>query len=634
MKRIPWFRAVSATRYFATSPLFAKERLRRVYGNVNIEPETSPEAPEVESFYNEFIEVHSETLPYHLRKVLKVPVSGRSLLENPLFNKGTAFFPGERDRLGIRGLLPPRRLTMELQIERALRRLENEETPLRKFLYMRDLHERNETLFHRVLLDNIEMLAPVIYTPTVAEACLEFGNDYRRPRGMYFSHQDHGDMGSLVHNWPQRDVRVIVVTDGSRILGLGDLGAHGMQIPIGKLALYCAAGGIAPHRVLPCVVDVGTDNDTLLNDPFYLGLQHPRIKGDMYFEILDDFMNAVYLRWPNVLVQFEDFSSDVAAKILNRYRDHRLCFNDDIQGTGAVAVAGVMSALKSIGKQIEDLKDQRFVIAGAGSAGLGVANALCDAMIALGADPEAASRQFWVCDVNGVLKRRTDGLNDTSSARFERDDESAGMSLMDTINYVKPTVLLGLTAVPGLFNKDVLEGMCATVDRPIIFPLSNPTKSAECTAEEAYVATNGRAIVASGSPFDPVMVNGKQFNPSQCNNMFIFPGLGLGAVIGNAMKISDSMIFEASLALVESVTAEERAAGQIFPSVSRIREVALHIATKVMIRAAKEDLIHSLHWDKLRHLKLSDMKYAGIKSYIHSKMYDPVYVPLSTISRP
>mmetsp|Transcript_9077 Transcript_9077/g.27150 ORF Transcript_9077/g.27150 Transcript_9077/m.27150 type:complete len:395 (+) Transcript_9077:193-1377(+) len=332
---------------------------------------------------------------------IKVPVRGADILTNPLFNKGTAFKSGERDRLRLRGLLPPRMTNIHNQKERILAAIRAEESDIRKHILLEDLHDRNETLYHQLIIDHIEEMAPLIYTPTVGQACKEFGARYRRPRGMYFTEEDRGHMAAMVHNWPHDDVHVVVVTDGSRILGLGDLGANGMGIPIGKLSLYCAAGGIAPHRVMPVVLDVGTDNEELLNHPFYLGVQKPRITGDKYFHLVDEFMRAVRFRWPNVLVQFEDFSSDKAQTLLNMYRREHLCFNDDIQGTGATTLAGILGALRAKGESVNSLGKQRIVIAGAGSAGIGVGQVLMDAMIEQGYTEEAAKKAFFVVDQDG-----------------------------------------------------------------------------------------------------------------------------------------------------------------------------------------------------------------------------------------
>jgi malate dehydrogenase (oxaloacetate-decarboxylating)(NADP+) len=332
---------------------------------------------------------------------LSISVRGAEILTHPLFNKGTAFKSGERDRLRFRGLLPAKVMNIHLQKERFLLAMRQETSNIRKNLMLEDLHDRNETLYHRVIVDHIEEVAPLIYTPTVGQACQEFATRYRRPRGMYFTEEDRGNMAAMVYNWPHKDVHVIVVTDGSRILGLGDLGANGMGIPIGKLSLYCAAGGIAPHRVLPVVIDVGTDNEELRNDKFYLGVSQPRLKGDAYFHMLDEFMAAVRFRWPNVLVQFEDFNSSVAQTLLDKYREDHLCFNDDIQGTGATALAGLLSAIRAKGEEVTALGDQRIVIVGAGSAGMGIAQVLKQAMVEQGRTEEEAIEAFYVVDNKG-----------------------------------------------------------------------------------------------------------------------------------------------------------------------------------------------------------------------------------------
>eukprot|EP00949_MAST-11_sp_MAST-11-sp1_P004472 g4472.t1 len=557
-------------------------------------------------------------VPYAMRKAIKVKQEGSSILTDPLFNKGSAFPHGERDRLAVRGLLPPRSLTMQQQINRAVLQLEKEDSPIRKFTYLRELHDRNETLFHRVLLDNIKELAPIVYTPTVGQACQEFGLGFRRPRGMYFSTKDRGHMTSLMHNWPAREVQVICVTDGGRILGLGDLGANGMGIPIGKLALYCAAGGIAPHRVLPVMFDAGTNNEELLKDPYYLGEKHYRLEGDEYYEMLDEFIHAVFLRYPHAFLQFEDFGSDKALAILNRYKDRFLCFNDDVQGTGAVAVAGIMSSLRLKSQPITNLKNERIVIAGAGSAGLGVARALCDAMKQQGISESEAASNFYIVDINGVLDAKS------SNSEFARSDSAAGMGLKEVIETVKPSILLGLTACPGLFDEGIVRAMASCNDRPIIFPLSNPTSRCEVSYEDALEWTDGRVIFASGSPFDPVRLgNGSVRTPSQCNNMFIFPGLGLGASVAKCRLISPEMIYATSVALAESLTAAEYADGQTFPSIERIRDVSLNVAVAVVKTAAAQNLVTST-----RALSIDLTSESEIAKFLSRSMYDPVYVPL------
>mmetsp|Transcript_32265 Transcript_32265/g.52628 ORF Transcript_32265/g.52628 Transcript_32265/m.52628 type:complete len:452 (+) Transcript_32265:1-1356(+) len=441
---------------------------------------------------------------------------------------------------------------------------------------------------------------------------------YRRPRGMYFCEEDRGHMAAMVYNWPQKDVRVIVVTDGSRILGLGDLGANGMGIPIGKLSLYCAAGGIAPHRVMPVVLDVGTDNEALINDKFYLGVQKPRLHGAEYYHLVDEFLQAVRHRWPNVLIQFEDFSSDKAQKILNKYRDEFLCFNDDIQGTGATTLAGVLGGLRAKGEEPKSLGDQRILIAGAGSAGIGVAQTLMQAMIEHGRSEDEAKKCFFVADEKGLLG--TDRLSELSSeqALFARDTDG-GLSLSEIVNKYKPTMILGMTAVGGLFKEQLIRDMAKHCERPIIFPLSNPTSKAECSAEQAFEWTNGRCIFASGSPFDPVQLeDGRTFYPTQCNNMYIFPGIGLGVTLCGSKTVSDRMLYVAAEALANYVTEDELAEGKLFPNLKTIRDVSKKVAIAVI-----EEAIRTGQAPNLKEKDLADLD-----SFVSSKMYDPIYVPL------
>eukprot|EP00559_Dactyliosolen_fragilissimus_P008907 CAMPEP_0184861216 /NCGR_PEP_ID=MMETSP0580-20130426/5964_1 /TAXON_ID=1118495 /ORGANISM="Dactyliosolen fragilissimus" /LENGTH=607 /DNA_ID=CAMNT_0027358637 /DNA_START=143 /DNA_END=1966 /DNA_ORIENTATION=- len=549
---------------------------------------------------------------------LRISVRGNDILTNPLFNKGTAFKMGERDRLRFRGLLPPRRLNMHVQKERFLKAMRAEESPIKKNILLEDLHDRNETLYHRVIVDHVEEVAPLIYTPTVGQACKEFGMRYRRPRGMYFTQEDRGHMASMVYNWPNKDVHVIVVTDGSRILGLGDLGANGMGIPIGKLSLYCAAGGIAPHRVLPVVIDAGTDNQELLDDKFYLGIQQKRLHGKAYYQLVDEFMQAVRHRWPNVLVQFEDFSSDKAQKLLNHYRNNHLVFNDDIQGTGSTTLAGILGALRARGEQVGSLGNQRIVIAGAGSAGIGVAQTLLQAMIEQGRTIEEAKRCFFVLDAKGLLGTEDMDKLSPEQKLFARQ-EDGGMSLLEVVTKYKPTMLLGMTGVGGLFTEPIVKEMAKHCTRPVIFPLSNPTSKAECTAEQAFTWTNGACIFASGSPFDPVLVqDGRTLYPTQCNNMYIFPGLGLGATICGAERITDKMLYVAAEALANHVSEEELAEGKVFPHISNIREVSLKVAVAVIEEAIREG----------QATKFKGKTIHDLDDYVRKKMYDPVYVPL------
>jgi len=546
---------------------------------------------------------------------LKVPSKGSDILNNPLWNKGTAFKTGEGDRLRLRGLLPPRRLNMLFQKKRFLKTLREQDSAIKKNIALEDLHDRNETLYHRILVDHIEEMAPLIYTPTVGQACKEFGMRYRRARGMYFTEEDHGHMAAMVHNWPHNDVRIICVTDGSRILGLGDLGANGMGIPIGKLSLYCAAGGIPPHRVLPIVIDAGTDNEELLEDEYYLGVQEKRLKGRDYYKLIDEFMQAVKNRWPNVLVQFEDFSSDKAQTILNHYRDDHLCFNDDIQGTGATTLAGILSALRARGENVDSLGDQRILIAGAGSAGIGVGQVLVQAMVEQGRAQEEAKNNIFVVDQKGLIGTEDTGLSPEQSAFARKID--GGMSMDAVIQKYKPTILLGMTGVGGLFKEGIIKGMTEHCDRPIIFPLSNPTTKAECTAEQAFTWTDGNCIFASGSPFDPVTLkDGRIFYPTQCNNMYIFPGVGLGATLCGAKTVSDKMLYVAAEALAKHMTPEELAQGKVFPPLSKIRDVSRHVAVAVIEQAIQEGQAK----------KMTDVE--DLHEFVSKKMYDPVYVPL------
>mmetsp|Transcript_14650 Transcript_14650/g.19118 ORF Transcript_14650/g.19118 Transcript_14650/m.19118 type:complete len:622 (+) Transcript_14650:485-2350(+) len=550
------------------------------------------------------------------RAPITIAVRGTDILTDPLFNKGTAFKTGERDRLRFRGLLPPRISTIMQQKGKILASLREETSNIKKNIMLEDVHDRNETLYHRILVDHIEEVAPLIYTPTVGQACKEFGDRFRRPRGMYFTKEDRGHMASMVYNWPHNDVRIICVTDGSRILGLGDLGANGMGIPIGKLSLYCAAGGIAPHRVLPVMLDMGTDNEELLESETYMGTRERRLHGEEFYELADEFMQAVRHRWPNVLVQFEDFSSDKAQILLNKYREHHLCFNDDIQGTGATTLAGILGALRAKGEEVSSLGKQRILIAGAGSAGIGVAQVMLQAMIEQGYSEKEAKAAFFVVDQNGLIgKKRIHSLS-PEQAIFARKADDDGISMLEVVKKYKPTIILGVTAVGGLFTEELISEMASHVDKPIIFPLSNPTVKAECTAEQAFEWTNGNCIFASGSPLDPVEMNGKIYYTSQCNNMYVFPGLGLGASICGAKKVTDRMLYVAAEALANYVSSDDHSKGKVFPSLGEIRQVSHTIAIAVIKEALKENLA------------TKDVPLKDIQNFVAKRMYDPVYVPL------
>lgn len=537
-----------------------------------------------------------------------------------------AFQLEERDRLGLRGLLPPAIKTLEQQISRVLEHLDSLPDAVRKNLYLQDLHNRNETLFHRLLTDHIETIAPLIYTPTVGVVCQEFGHRWTRSRGMFFSRADRGHFSSMVYNWPHDEVHVIVVTDGSRILGLGDLGVHGMGISIGKLALYCAAGGIAPHRVLPVVLDVGTNNPQLLNDPHYIGTREKRLEGEEYVAFVDEFIQAVFRRWPGVVVQFEDFESTKAAPLLERYRHRYRVFNDDIQGTGSVTLSALLSAATNAGSSICDMS---FVCAGAGSAGLGVCAQIVDGMVAAGLPREEAMSRFVVVTSQGVLGAKDGKYGNPHHLRPLAADRkpwinprlSDGASMLEAVRTFKPTVLLGLSAQPNVFTEEIVRTMSSYCQRPIIMPMSNPTSKSECSPEQAYNWTDGKAVVATGSPFTPVtLANGQTLIPSQCNNMYIFPGLGLAASVAGVLHITDSMLYRASVACTNTMTPEERAEGRTFPKIQRIRDVSLNVATAVIEEALKLDLC-----PKLKNSGLDTTE--KIKDWVNRKRYFPYYVP-------
>ena len=521
--------------------------------------------------------------------------------------------------------MPPAVRTIEEQKKRVLKHLEGEPSNELKNMYLQDLQNRNETLYFRTLVDHIDIMAPLVYTPTVGVVCQQFGNQFRRSRGMYFCRSDRGHMTSMVYNWPHNDVHVIVVTDGSRILGLGDLGVNGMGIPIGKLALYCAAGGIAPHRVLPVTLDVGTNNKALLEDPEYLGTREPRLTGADYYDMVDEFMHAVFTRWPNVVVQFEDFESSKAVPLLERYRDIYRMFNDDIQGTGSVTLSGLLSAVRNAGGTI---KDSRIVCAGAGSAGLGVCMQIIDGMVEAGLSRKEAMSRFAVCTSKGVLGKADGAHGDPNHKRGLSDIQeiwvnptlSDGSSIAETIRKFKPNILLGLSTVPKIFNEEVIRGMASVNPRPIIMPMSNPTSKSECSAEEAYRWTDGKAVVATGSPFGHVKLeDGRTFIPSQCNNMYIFPGIGLAASVSGVTKITNKMLYLAAEACTNSMTPLEIAEGRTFPNIMRIREVSKNVAVAVIEEGLREGLT-----TKISKKDQQD----GIANLVARKMYYPSYSPL------
>jgi malate dehydrogenase (oxaloacetate-decarboxylating)(NADP+) len=500
---------------------------------------------------------------------------GVMLLRDPLLNKGTAFSEGERDTLGLRGLLPAHVLTIEEQAMRIMNNLRRMPDDLEKYVVLNALHDRNETLFFHVVCNNIEEIQPLIYTPTVGLACQRFGHIFQRPRGLFISANDRGRIVQLMRNWPH-PAKLIVATDGERILGLGDLGANGMGIPVGKLSLYSACAGVHPKLCLPVMLDVGTRNAELLNDPYYVGLRQRRLRGAEYDALIDEFIGAAYEVFPGVIIQFEDFANHAAFRLLHKYRDSICTFNDDIQGTAAVALAGIFSALRITGGK---LTDQKLLFLGAGEAATGIADLVVSAMVAEGCPEPEARRRNWLVDSRGlVVKGRTDLAE--HKVAYAHDHRPMG-DFLTAIRSLKPTAIIGVAAVAGTFTDEVLQTMAELNARPIIFALSNPTSKAECTAEEAYRYTSGRALFACGSPYDPVTLDGRTFVPRQGNNSYIFPGVGLGAIASGARRITDEMFMRAAHALAKLVSQSDLERGSLYPALPRIREVSAHIAAEV-----------------------------------------------------
>jgi len=518
------------------------------------------------------------------RRLDQIP-KGIALLRNPDYNKGTAFTEEEKDALGIRGLVPPRVHTIQEQMARVLENIRRKPNDLEKYIFLISLQDRNKTLFYRVLLENIEELMPIVYTPTVGEACQEYGHIFRRPRGIFITPDDRGRIVSLLRNWPHKDIRIIVVTDGERILGLGDLGADGMGIPVGKLALYTACAGIHHSRTLPVTLDVGTDNQALLADPLYIGVRRPRLRGSEYDALVDEFVMAVQHVFPGALIQFEDFANRNAFRLLQRYRDRVCCFNDDMQGTAAVTLAGLYGALRVTGGQ---LQDQTILFMGAGEAGLGTGELVVSAMAAEGLDPEEARRRCWFMDSKGLVVSARDDLNEHK--RLFAHPHDFVSDLAAAVEALRPTALIGVSGKAGLFSRRVLEAMARVNERPIVFALSNPTSNAECTAREAYEVTDGRVIFASGSPFEPFSFNGRTVRTGQGNNVYIFPGVGLGVMASGARRVTDEMFFVAAKTLAQMVLPEDLREGMIFPRLTRIREVSLRIAQAVAHVAYRDGL--------------------------------------------
>ena len=510
---------------------------------------------------------------------------GVKILHDPVRNKGTAYTEAEREALELGGLLPPRVHSMAEQELRVLGNVRAKPTDLERYLYLIALQDRNEHLFYRVIMNNLEEMMPIIYTPTVGKACQEFQHIYRSPRGFYVSMQDKGRVKEIMQNWPHKNASIIVVTDGERILGLGDLGADGMGIAIGKLSLYTACAGIHPTHCMPVMLDVGTNNESLLNDPLYNGLERRRVRGEEYDELFEEFVTAANELFPNILIQIEDFGNTNAFRLLRDYRDKYCLFDDDIQGTGAVAVAGLIATMRITGRE---LADQKLLFLGAGEAGIGVADVFVAALVKGGMSREDARKHCWFVDSKGLLVAGRDNIAEHKVPYAHEGEFTA--DFLDAVDKIRPTAILGLSGQPAQFTQEVVEAMSAINDRPIIFALSNPTSKAECTAEQAYSWSDGRAIFASGSPFDAVSYGGKTFVPGQGNNAYIFPGVGLGVIVSHSRIVTDEMFLAAALSLAEQVSDEDLARGRIYPSLTRIRGVSARIAAAVATIAYDQGL--------------------------------------------
>ncbi|WP_414674452.1 NAD-dependent malic enzyme [Marinobacter sp.] len=530
------------------------------------------------------------------KRPLYIPYAGPSLLEMPLLNKGSAFTQRERLDFNLIGLLPQNVETIEEQADRAYKQYQLCKTDLDRHMTLRAIQDDNETLFYRLLENHLEEMLPIIYTPTVGEACEEFSNIYRNHRGLFVSYPDREHMDYLLRSSTKEKVRVIVVTDGERTLGLGDQGIGGMGIPIGKLSLYTACGGISPANTLPVMLDVGTNNQALLDDPMYIGWRHKRIGQKEYDAFVEEFLEAVKRRWPNVLVQFEDFAQTNAMRLLNRYRDQACCFNDDIQGTASVCLATLLAACKT---KNEKLSDQTVAFLGAGSAGCGIAEQIVVAMTNEGLSEHEARQRFFMVDRGGLLTNDIDGLQDFQSALAQdpaRVKGWSGRELIDVMKHVKPTVLIGVSGQRGLFTEEVIRTMHAGCPQPLVLPLSNPTSRVEAAPADILSWTNGEALVATGSPFRPVKFNGKTYPIAQCNNAYIFPGIGLGVIAAGASRVTDTMLMAAANALANEAPIVQQTGEQLLPSLGDIQQISRNIAFDVA-RQAQEDGVVTLHSD-------------------------------------
>jgi malate dehydrogenase (oxaloacetate-decarboxylating)(NADP+) len=535
-------------------------------------------------------------------------ISGAALLHDPGLNKGTAFTEEERDRLHLRGLLPPRVLTQDQQLDKTLASFRGKPTDLEKYIYLISLQDRNERLFYRLVTAHLAETMPIIYTPTVGQACQRYAHLWRRPRGLFISANDRGRMASVMRNWPRSGVRIIVVTDGERILGLGDLGANGMGIPVGKLSLYTACAGVHPDWCLPITLDVGTENETLLADPLYIGLQQPRLRGPAYDELIDEFMAAAQTVFPQAIVQFEDFGNSNAFRVLKKFQDRVACFNDDIQGTAAVTLAALWSALRLVPSQ--PLGTRNLLFLGAGEAGTGIGELAVAAMVRDGIGEADARGRCWFVDSHGLVTRSRTDLADHK--RPFAHEHAPLPDLLSAVRALRPAAIIGVSGQPRTFTREIVEAMCEFNERPLVFALSNPTSKSECTAAEAYEWSEGRAIFASGSPFPAFELNGRTFVPSQANNAYIFPGVGLGAIACGARRVTNEMFMAAARTLADATGESDLARGSVFPPLDRIRGISAAIATAVAGVAYQRGLA-------------TEPEPADLRAYVERQMFMPEY---------
>lgn len=534
------------------------------------------------------------------KRPLYIPYAGPSLLEMPLLNKGSAFSREERIEFNLIGLLPQNVETIEEQSERAYRQYSQCQNDLDKHIYLRAIQDDNETLYYRLVTEHLEEMLPIIYTPTVGKACEEFSNIYRNHRGLFVSYPDRDRMDDILRSSTKDNVKVIVVTDGERILGLGDQGIGGMGIPIGKLALYTACGGISPAYTQPITLDVGTNNPALLDDPMYMGWRHERVSQPEYDAFMAEFIGAVKRRWPGVLLQFEDFAQANALPLLERYRNELCCFNDDVQGTASVVVGTLMAACQA---RDEGIGQQRVVFVGAGSAGCGIAEHVVVAMQAEGLTEREARNRIFMVDREGLVTSDQTWLHNFQRRLAHASEQVAGwdgQALLEVVRRIKPTVLIGVCGMPGIFTEEVVRTMHAGCERPLIMPLSNPTSRAEAVPADVLAWTEGQALVATGSPFQPVVHDGHTYRIAQCNNSYIFPGIGLGVVASGARRITDAMLMSASRALAREAPIVKHGEGALLPALGNIRELSKVIAFDVAAQAQQEGMALKTDGTKLR----------------------------------